>query len=498
MGRHSKTARPPGRRLIRKLARFLGGLIVTLIAGLAITWFAFRDTILGKALETVDLKLSRAGLYLNIDSHHLSWTGAAILEGVELFSDEAKQDRIATMDSLEIRIPLADLIRGESRLVASTRNSELGLETTAGALLMEEMGFKLEVDAQSLVINHFESRFQGLRVTIDGGLQWPTQETGVSPETDAPGGPKKFSIPDLSPAVKVASWLEFPEGDPTLALSLRSAATPDGGHEMDMLLTGENFRWKTLPLEKARIPVSLKPGAVVLNPMSLDGFGGHLEGGLTIDYGNREIRIDELDSTMDPFRFIEALPLADSVGASMKRFQSLGSTSVSTKRAVFKLSDFSASSGTFSLTSSDGIRMKLPNGDLDLSMLKATATLSKGMLAIDASRFSAFGGSGSGGIQIPTSGDFHYQANISGKGFSAAALGKVIGEKEELPGTIRLNYSGRGASGPRSHAGKGRVDVTGGNFYSIPVFGGLRSFPRIQLQGLWETMSPALWAWTSH
>jgi hypothetical protein len=453
--------------LLRRIMRVVMVLVLILLAAVAISWIALRDQILGKVLATVDERLSGSGLYLKVEAHHLTWNGGVMLEGVELYADEGKQVRVAALDDLKVRIPLNDLIRGESRMVVSTRGSELGLETAAGELRLEDLRFKFDVDARSLLIDHFESRFQGLCVTLAGELRW---------EVDDGRDQEKIVIPDLSWVVKTASWVEFPEGSPTLALSIKPRVAPDVGHDVEAVLSGENFRWKTLPLDKARVRVALAAGVVELSEMSLDGFGGHLSGGMTIDYANDRLVLREVKSSMNPFRLVEALPLGESVGRSMKPFRSLGVTAVSGDGVVFDLAEFSRSTGVFAVESPAGVGRAVKGGEVILTDLHAKVSFSENSLKVEGKSFSLYGGSGSGSFSMPLSKPFKYRANIEGKGISVPRMSKAFGGGEDYTGTMSASYSGGGASGPRSHFGEGRMDVSGGNFYSIPIFGGLRSF----------------------
>ncbi|MEP4078033.1 AsmA-like C-terminal region-containing protein [Haloferula sp.] len=677
----------------QRALRALALLVVVLLAALAVVWVGLRDEILGKLLGTLDERLSEAGIYLSIERHHLTWNGGAMLEGVELFSDEAKGERVARLENLQVRLPLMDYFRGDAKIIVTAEESGLGVETAAGELHLEDLEFDFEIGTGSLLIDRFESGFQGLRVTLEGGLAW---EPGSDDEK------QKITIPDLSGLVKAGSWLEFPEGHPTLALKVIPKVAPEEGHNFEAVLSGEDFRWKTLPLdrawlrvglaegvvqlseislhgfggqlngdmafdyqnerivlrevrssmdpfrlvealplaeslsssmkafqvdgeihvsgedlvldledfsrsrgvvkvamddfqgetlllEKVRLQAELAEGAVVFSAVSLHGFGGQVNGEITYDYGKEQVVIREVESSMDPFRLIEvlspneslsssmkafqvdgefsasgenvvidledfsrsrgafkvaadgfqretlalekvrfqaelaegavvisemllhgfggqlsggmeydygkkrivlrevessmdvfrlvgSLPLAESVGSMAKRFRVLGGITVRGDNVVFDLEDFSGSRGVFKVVTDDGIGITLSSKEIVLTKLLANVEISKGMLTVDMSRFSAFGGSGSGRISHPTSGNFHYQAKIDGRGFSAAQIGKAFGDGDEYLGTIRLSYAGRGASKPRSHSGKGRVDISGGNYYSIPVFGGLRSF----------------------
>lgn len=453
--------------LFRRIVRVVTVLVLVLLAAVAVAWVGLRDQLLGKVLSTMEEHLSESGLHLNVGAHHLTWNGGVMLEDVELYSDEGKEERVAILEDLKIRVPLMDLIRGDSRMTVSTGGGDLGIETAAGEVRLEDLGFKFDVDARSLSIDHFEFLFQGLNVTLAGDLGW---------EGDDGEEREGITIPDLSWLVKTASWLEFPEGSPTLALNVKPRVVPEEGHDFEALLSGKDFRWKTLPLDKARVHVALAEGVVELSKISLDGFGGHLSGGMTIDYGNKRIVLSDVKSSMDPFRLVEALPLKESVGRAMKRFRSLGVTSVSGDSVVFDIAKSSRSKGVFVVDSPTGVGVAAPTSEMVLTDLSARVIFAEGSLAVDGESFSVFGGFGRGSYRMPLSGSFRYEASFWGEGILVDRMSKAFGGKDDYRGTMSANYSGGGASEPRSHFGKGRVDVSDGNFYSVPIFGGLRSF----------------------
>lgn len=471
MGEGRKTMAAPKTTLLRRLLRVLGALILLFVVAAGVVWAAFRDDILKKVIATAEAQLAEDGLYTRFGAHHLTWRGSVELDGVELFADEEKSERIAEIGELFIRIPLGDLVSGNSRMVVSSTDSELSVMAESGELRLEDLSFRFVVDAEKLSISRFESRFQGLGVTVDGVVR---RDKRAAEEREM------VTIPDLSPVVKAATWLEFSGGDPTVSLTVSPRATTDEGHRLEAAFRGSDFRWKSMSFDEATFDICPDKEAVELRSMSLAGYGGELSGSLRVDYGNRRLVLRQVQSTMDPFRLIEALPVSEKVRLSMKQFRSLGTTTIHGDELSFDLANFSRSAGEVILSTKSGVGVTSAVGEVVLTDLSAKVTLEGRSLTVASERFGLFGGSGSGRCRMPLSGAFQYQATVNASGVSAAKVDKALALAGDLTGTVKLNYSGKGGSGPRSHSGKGRVEMSDGDFYSLPAFGGLRSFLQSQ------------------
>lgn len=383
MGKGADRTVRPKTTLFGRLLRLLGALVLLLVVALGVCWFAFRDDILDRVITTAEHELSEGGLYTKFGSSHLTWNGSVELDGFELFADEDRVQRIGHIGELFIRIPLADLLRGDSRMVVSSSDSELGIMAEAGELRLERLRFEFEVNAETLSIRRFESQFQGLKVTADGVIRRNTAEDEE---------PEMFVMPDLSPIVEAASWLEFSEGDPTVSLHVGPPADADDGHQLKVAFQGSDFRWKSMFLNEARFEVVHEEGGVELQSMSLAGYGGTLSGSLLIDSSNGQLVLRQVESSMDPFRLIEALPISESAKASMKGFRSLGATTVRSDELRFDLAEFSNSTGTVRLAAKKGVGMAWSGTEIVLTDLTAKVTFGNGTLAVVGERFGLFGG----------------------------------------------------------------------------------------------------------
>ena len=302
----------PKKSLLRRLLKAVVMLGLALVATGAVAWFALRDEIVAKVLDTVETRLAAKGLFLDRSSQRLSWTDGVVLTDLRLVADKEKNGPIVSLVRIAIRIPLRDLLRENPRVVVSTRRSGLQISTSAGDLRLEDLDVELDVSPEVLEIERFESRFKGVRLTLGGALRWKEGE-----------GTGKVTIPDLSPVVKaISTWVDFPVGEPTLALQLTPRDTPEGGIDLSGELEGKNLQWKRIPMTSAKVQVALGDGTVELPSIVIECFGGRLIGGLSINYREGRLTITEVTSSVDPFPFVAALPLSEVVGRAMKPFRS--------------------------------------------------------------------------------------------------------------------------------------------------------------------------------
>ena len=451
----ARIPRSPFHRLIRAVVVLV--LILVIGVSAAIT---MRDRIVAMVLDVAEARLAERGLYVKRTSHELSWRRGVVLNELSLYGDKERQKQVARLGNFGVWISLLDLFRANPTVVFSSDRSDLTLNTSAGELQLRLVDFHLTSREDSLAIDKLDSRLKGLRITAGGMLRWAAGDKS-----------QKFVVPDLAPLVKAASWLDFPQGTPTLALQIHSdEASPDDVN-LRGVLTGTNFRWKQLSLEKADVRFELEPASLKIPAMSLDCYGGNLSGALTIDYQRNELIVTKIVSTVEPFRFVSAILNTD----SMDSCRSVGQTVMSGENITFDLEVFARSRGAFLVSAPQGLAIMAGSREILLGDFHSTLKFAGGNLVLDGSEFTIHGGKGAGSYTMPLSSPYQYRLKVETNDVSLAELGREFGLKGDLAGRLSAAFTGGGASGMESHYGSGRVSVTDGKFYSVPIFGSLRA-----------------------
>ena len=440
------------------LRLFKVGLLIVVIIN--ITIYAMRDNITDKVLGLAEARLAEDGFYLKHGSHELSWTRGVVLKGLSLYSDKERRSRIAVFENVGIRIPLMEWFSRDAKLIFSSDHGFLKIETTAGNLQLNDLNFELIGTREALDLARCEATMTGLHVIAGGGFRWVKSEKR-----------RKGRIPDLAPVVKAASWLEFSGEKPTLVLRLESRDQGKGGLGLSGELNGEHFRWRGLAFDRAKARIVVEGGRVEMPAVTLDCYGGKVSGALTVDPKAGKLEVSKVRSSAKPFRLTEAIM----GGSSLRLFHVLGETVMSGENITFDLREFSKSTGTFALSSPDGFVVPVDKFELPLTDFHGELRFEEGKLVVHGQRFAFHGGGGKGIYTMPLSGDFRYDIKADLQGVSLEPLGRALGLKKDLVGTMRASFDGGGRNSVKAHYGNCRVEVADGKFYAIPLYGSLRA-----------------------
>ncbi len=449
---------PEHKSLPRRLLKIAALLLVLLTAAGAVTAWLMREKIADIVLDIAEARLAENGLHIRRGSHEFSIRRGVILKQLELFSDLEKQDRLARLGNLGIRIPWREISRSNATIYFSANDSGLTLETSAGQLQVNDVNFSMTFTSGSLAIDHLDSRLRNLRVTAAGLLRWQSDGTA-----------KSLAIPDLSPLAKAAAWLDFPQGTPTLALDF--ATSPQGGVDLKGHLTGSSFVWRKMAFSRADVRAELTSGTVEIPSLDVDCHGGNLTAALTLDHAAGLLKVGKLTSSVEPFRFVEAV-----MGRhALKSCRTLGTTTLSGSNLVFNFREFSRSSGVLKVDSPAGLAIDIGRMEIEMADFHGSLRFADRKLTVDGEKFAICGGTGGGTYSMPLQGKYSYQLKVMGTEMSMEQIGRKFGTNGPLAGQMSATFEGGGASGMTSQSGNGRISVKGGKFYSIPLFGSLKA-----------------------
>lgn len=445
------------RRLLKWTALMVA-LLGLLTAAAALTAWINRGWIANRALDIAEARLAERGLYIRRGSYGFSLQRGVILNQLVLFTDKEKQNQLASFDNIGIRIPWLEFTQTDPRLILSAKDSGLTLNSTAGEFRLNQVNLSMTCTHSSLAIDQLDARLRNLRVTAGGQLHWQPD-----------GTPTTFTLPDLSTLVKASSWLDFPRGTPSLALEINSS--PRAGVALKGHLTGSGFGWRNMSFARADVRAVLADGAVEIPSLDVDCYGGNLKAALTVEYTNGLLKVAKLTSSVEPFRFVEAV-----MGStSLKSCRTLGTTTLSGNNLVFNNRDFYRSTGVLKADSPAGLAIALGRPKIVMKDFHGSVKFDNGKLAVNAERFAILGGSATGTYTTPLRGNYTYQLAVKGDGLLVKDIAQQYSKGEDVAGHLNMTFNGGGANGMESHFGNGHIQVSDGEFYSIPLFGSLRS-----------------------
>ncbi|MGB6221774.1 AsmA-like C-terminal region-containing protein [Haloferula sp.] len=435
------------------------GVVVVVLVGVA--GFVMRDRIISKIISLAEQRLAENGFYIGHDSHLLTWDRGVVLNGFYLYADETRALRVAEFDNVGIRIPLMEIFSQDASVVISSDEGYLKLGTTEGSLQLDGLNFSLTAHRNSLIIGRFEAKLADLEILLGGDFRWEKSEKK-----------RELVIPDLAPLVKASSWLRFSGGDARLEVKLDPPQTADGRVGVSGELTGQDFRWRSLDIDRAKASVVLVEEGIEFPAVELETLGGAVSASLRVNFSSGTVELVKVESRADPFPLVDGILEKELLG----KFRSLGGTSVSGENVVFDWREFSKSRGTLSVGSTEGIVIPVDSVELPLREFRGDVNFKDGELDVDGKSFTLLGGTGDGSYRMPLSGGFHYQLQMKAESMAFSEVGKVLGAKKELVGTMDVSFDGGGGKGMKTHFGSGRIQVEDGHFYEVPIVGSLRSF----------------------
>lgn len=291
---------------------FLGSLLVIalLVVGGIYAWLRF-GTLQENFISSVKERLEQRGLHFDYVSSSYAFPDGIAFDEVTLYDSAERKKPVLRLSSLGMEVDLPGLIRHPG----APESAEISLEDAKatfyenGAPFAEAAGVsgELRVDAAAVVIERLAADLGGTRVLLDGVVNL------------GDGAPSL----DFSAFRAVQPWLAFEnagEEPPVLRLTVSA----DGGNlaaaDYRGTFSGDRVKWRGVELAGVAATFRRDSEAGLLRILNLQfGHGdGVLGAVLTVDPATRLLRIDHLQSTVDPVALLAAID-----PAWTERFQSV-------------------------------------------------------------------------------------------------------------------------------------------------------------------------------
>jgi len=345
----------------------------------------------------------------------------------------------------------------------------------SGRLLMEEFAFR------EVPVSHFLMDFAwrpGLFLTRGAKVRGP----GMDGVLDAKLEGKVMTVRvegSVDPVLcmnwldeglkKTVSLMEFAEparGQMALVVPLENSAGVKGSGEVSLGKTAMRGAW----IDSATADVTIADRAATYENLVVQMDGGRATGTFVYDFGNREVRFSNVQSTLPPAKFMLWVDPRISETISNFRFNSPPTVTAS---GVIDMADPSGNRAEISVFSQKGLKYDLLGQTLPIDSARGNLVLKGHQLKATVREASLFGG----GTQLqadiklgPDNPSYTLDAKVDKIDF--ASLNKLYFDYEDstgwLTGSIRYSAEFQNQSLLK---GSGSVKVEDGNVFAIPILG---------------------------
>jgi hypothetical protein len=295
-------------------------LLVVLGGAAAFAWTKFGD--FEKEITTVaTTQLEEQGIHLDYGSWSYEFPRGVVFDEVTFYDDATKARPAIKISGLGVNVDFLSLAKNPGELGGaefSVSDSKVTL-FQKGELFAEIEGVDGEilVDASTIKVERLDAKVGGLRVSLDGVVRLPDKATNVAAAPageSAPEGTAKASplaSLDFSGFRALQPWLGL-EGTgsqpPLLALSFEMDAKEPDLATIEGTLGGSNLKWRGIELKSLAASFRIDPKTGELRfPNVQMGYGdGLVSAVFAIDMSAQKLRIESLQSTVDPIALLTA------------------------------------------------------------------------------------------------------------------------------------------------------------------------------------------------
>jgi hypothetical protein len=285
----------------------------------AYAWSRFGDFEKGMT-SLIATQLEERGIALDYETWRYEFPRGVVLDEVTLYDDATKARPAIKVAGLGINIDFLSLASQTGAVGAaefSLRDSKVTL-FQKGELFAEINGVDGEifVDASAVTVERLTARVGGLRVDLDGIVRLPDKT--ISPpvaSADAPAPGEKASVLaslDFSVFRAAQPWLGI-EGSgsqpPLLSFSFEMDAEEPDLATIQGNLGGSDLNWRGIRFESLSASFRVDPKTGELRfPNVQVGYGeGMITAEFAIDMAEQKLRIESLQSTIDPIALITSI-----------------------------------------------------------------------------------------------------------------------------------------------------------------------------------------------
>lgn len=296
-------------------------LVVVVLGGAAaFAWTKFGD--FEKEITTLaTTRLEEQGIHLDHGSWSYEFPRGVVFDEVTFYDDATKTRPAIKISGLGVNVDFLSLARNPAELGGaefSLSESKVTL-FQKGELFAEIEGVDGEIlaDASAISIERLDAKVGGLRVNLDGVVRLPDKAANVAA---APAGePASEGVAKASPLASLdfsgfralQPWLGL-EGSgsqpPLLALSFEMDAMEPDLATIEGTLGGSDLKWRGIELRSlaASFRIDPKTGEIRFPNVQIGHGDGLVSAVFAIDMAAQKLRIESLQSTVDPITLLTA------------------------------------------------------------------------------------------------------------------------------------------------------------------------------------------------
>lgn len=469
-----ESPRPRRRRIWRWLG-CLAALLVILAAGL----FLGRRQIGALLAQRLDDELAARGIYATWES--AGWLpGPGIqVEGVAVYRDAAKRERLAWLSTVKVRKAEPGWDRWQVFTV-DTEGALLKLDQGPNEAVVEAFALQATVEPRKVKLATATGRLWGIRLEAQGDcvLPPPAEKPKDVVPGSAPSPLAKVRLDALQQVRRVAGWVPERQ-DALVRVDFRPPASGPGLLLVSVALELKSFRWQGLRWEfllselRATLPEEGPPGEVQIERVQLrqDGRAAELAG--VLDVPRQTLRLTKLTSELDLGALVRT---AAGERAGLERISAPAAWQLTASGEIAlaepqrsQLRGRLALAGDLVLA--DGAHrfvLGQPSGDFvwenaQLRVESLRARLWEGELQVPRLQFT------------PTTagGPWRFQSELRLSGAKLQQALVSLGSARRQTGTLQFDWKGGGGFDPMSFTGAGGLSVQGAEFFEIPLLGTL-------------------------
>jgi len=297
-----------GVKWVWKILKSVPGLVVAVVV-LALAYFHVVG-FPGFVREFVQREISRRGVAVRFTNIRLDLLHGIVATGVVLADAKSPEQTLAAIDQVQLLWNWRRMLRRDNAVDAiRIVNAEVSIPTPAdefGPEVFTARGASAVVyfeDDGSLRLDYLTGTYAGIQVVLTGRLK-PSGTAGVS----APPPPGAAAKP-MTLVTKVVRELGRIQGIERVELDVTfdvDLARPWDG-QATVTLQGDGLKYRNLQVDKARVRVNLNRGALQIEPLLVELYGGAIVVRGRYDFGQSLFDLT-VDSTTDLSRLRVLLP----------------------------------------------------------------------------------------------------------------------------------------------------------------------------------------------
>jgi hypothetical protein len=283
-----------------------------------------------------------------------------------------------------------------------------------------------------------------------------------------PGALRGFISPELQKFLSEWEW----QGTPALHFDVRGSDHNPSTWQGDGTIALERTRFRNAWMNSATSDVHFGDGAVTYQNFRVVRDEGVGSGNFTYDFKNHEVRISDVKTSLHPAEIITWIDPKLWKTVTPYKFHQ---TPNLTANGVYQFDGGKNTRLEIGVDAPDGLDYVFLGKTLSFERASAKLLFATDRLQIVDLKSTLFSGSVRGAADISLAhNDPHYHANIAAKGVDFPRLTDLYYNYKTAHGQLSGNYdfNGLGSDARKMH-GSGKIEVTNGDVFAIPIFGPL-------------------------